>query len=86
MDAAGSERAAVLSISEGRPMCALFAAMTASGRRRLVLMGTFARSRWAPDYPHGISDELSRERLRRHEEDWPEGVAREWLTHGAGAG
>jgi pimeloyl-ACP methyl ester carboxylesterase len=80
MDAAGSERAAVLGISEGGPMCALFAATYPERTAALVLMGTFARSRWAPDYPYGVTDEVSRERFRLYEEQWPEGVAREWVT------
>jgi class 3 adenylate cyclase len=80
MDAAGSERAAVVGISEGGPMCALFAATYPERTAALVLMGTFARSRWAPDYPYGVTDEVSRERFRLYEEQWPEGVAREWVT------
>jgi class 3 adenylate cyclase len=60
-------------------MCALFAATYPERTAALVLIGTFARSRWAPDYPYGATDEISRERLRLYDEQWPEGVTREWV-------
>jgi pimeloyl-ACP methyl ester carboxylesterase len=44
MDAAGMERAALLGISEGGPMAALFAATYPQRCRGLVLYGTFARA------------------------------------------
>ena len=43
MDAAGSERAALCGISEGGPMCMLFAATYPARTSALVLYGTFAR-------------------------------------------
>ena len=51
MDAAGSERAALLGISEGAPMSILFAATYPDRAQALVLSGGLARSTWAPDYP-----------------------------------
>ncbi len=51
MDAAGSERAVVMGISEGVPMSALFAATYPERTEALVLYGGMARSTWAPDYP-----------------------------------
>jgi len=51
MDAAGSERAAVLGISEGGPMVSLFAATYPERTAALVAMGTFPRGSPAPDYP-----------------------------------
>src|SRR5574342_913221 len=54
MDAAGSERAALLGISEGGPMCALFAATSPGRTAALVGIGTYARRMWAPDYPIGF--------------------------------
>jgi DNA-binding SARP family transcriptional activator/pimeloyl-ACP methyl ester carboxylesterase len=50
MDAAGSERAAVLGISEGGPMVSLFAATYPERTAALVAMGTFARRSPGPDY------------------------------------
>ncbi|MFB9266055.1 adenylate/guanylate cyclase domain-containing protein [Bradyrhizobium erythrophlei] len=43
MDAAGSQRAALFGISEGGPMCLLFAATYPERVRALVLYGSFAR-------------------------------------------
>jgi pimeloyl-ACP methyl ester carboxylesterase len=54
MDAAGSDRATVLGISEGGPMCALFAATYPERTAAFVGMGTYARRMWAPDYPIGF--------------------------------
>jgi pimeloyl-ACP methyl ester carboxylesterase/class 3 adenylate cyclase/DNA-binding CsgD family transcriptional regulator len=61
MDEVGSERAALLGISEGGPMCALFAATYPERTRALVLLASFARQLVAPDYPWGDTLE---ERLR----------------------
>ena len=51
MDAAGSERAVLMGISEGAPMCLLFAATYPERTHALVLHGGMARSTEAPDYP-----------------------------------
>jgi class 3 adenylate cyclase len=51
MEAAGSERATLLGISEGVPMSVLFAATHPELVDALVLYGGMARSTWAPDYP-----------------------------------
>jgi len=50
MDAAGSDRAALLGASEGGPMCALFAATYPSRCWALALFATYASERNAPDY------------------------------------
>ena len=57
MDAAGSERAALLGISEGVPMSILFAATYPERVQALVCLGGMARSTPAPDYPYGESPE-----------------------------
>jgi class 3 adenylate cyclase len=51
MDAAGSERAVLMGVSEGAPMCLLFAATYPERTHALVLHGGMARSTEAPDYP-----------------------------------
>jgi pimeloyl-ACP methyl ester carboxylesterase len=51
MEAAGSERAALLGVSEGVPMSLLFAATYPQSTSALALYGGMARSTWAPDYP-----------------------------------
>jgi len=51
MDAAGSERAVLMGISEGAPMSLLFAATYPQRTQALVLHGGMARTTEAPDYP-----------------------------------
>jgi pimeloyl-ACP methyl ester carboxylesterase/DNA-binding winged helix-turn-helix (wHTH) protein len=51
MEAVGSERAALLGISEGGPMCSLFAATYPEKTSALVMIGTYAKRIWDPDYP-----------------------------------
>jgi pimeloyl-ACP methyl ester carboxylesterase len=57
MDAVGSREAALLGVSEGGPMCALFAATYPERTRALVMIGSYARRMRAPDYPWAPSDE-----------------------------
>jgi class 3 adenylate cyclase len=56
MDAVGSERAAVMGVSEGGPMSILFAATYPERAWALVLFGAYARELWAHDYPWGTPD------------------------------
>ena len=70
MDAAGSERAALIGISEGGPMSILFAATYPERAWALALCGTFARERWAPDYPFGTRDEEARREDEEIERNW----------------
>ena len=56
MDAAGSERAAIIGMSDGAPMSLLFAATYPDRTRALVLFGGLARTLWAPDYPWGWTE------------------------------
>jgi DNA-binding SARP family transcriptional activator/class 3 adenylate cyclase/alpha-beta hydrolase superfamily lysophospholipase len=80
LDAAGSERAAILGISEGGPMSALFAAMHPERTLALVLMGSFARMLRAPDYPIGLSQDDLRRRIETIEaDDWATATVTEWL-------
>jgi class 3 adenylate cyclase len=51
MDAAGSEHAVLMGVSEGAPMSILFAATYPERTDALVLHGGMARSTEAPDYP-----------------------------------
>jgi class 3 adenylate cyclase len=57
MDAAGSERAALMGISEGAAMCILFAATYPDRAQALVLVGGLARSTYAPDYEWALHAE-----------------------------
>ena len=51
LDAVGSRRAALLGISEGGPMCSLFAATYPGQTEALIMIGTYARRLRATDYP-----------------------------------
>jgi pimeloyl-ACP methyl ester carboxylesterase len=57
MDACGSKRAALLGVSEGGPMCALFAATYPERTAALITFGSYVKSRASPDYPWGRTDE-----------------------------
>ena len=51
MDAVGSERAVLVGISEGGPMCALFAATYPERTSGVVMFGTYAKRVRDDDYP-----------------------------------
>jgi pimeloyl-ACP methyl ester carboxylesterase len=75
LDSVGSERAALLGLSEGGSMSTLFAAMHPQRTQSLILMGTFPREMQAPDYPAGVSEEDQRRRLvLLEEDDWASAV------------
>src|ERR1051325_11334338 len=61
MDAAGSERAALLGISEGAPMSVLFAATHPERVSALVLYGAMGRTTEGPDYPWATPADALRE-------------------------
>jgi class 3 adenylate cyclase len=63
MDAAGSERAALIGVSEGGTMCMLFAATYPERVTALVLCGAMARSTWAEDYPWAPERDAAEEAL-----------------------
>lgn len=76
MDAAGSEGAALLGISEGSAMAALFAASHPTRAEALVLYGAFARSLPdPPKYPYAVEGDAWRELIDGVGEAWGEGVA-----------
>jgi pimeloyl-ACP methyl ester carboxylesterase/DNA-binding winged helix-turn-helix (wHTH) protein len=51
LDAVGSRRAALLGVSEGGPLCSLYATTYPEHTLALVMIGTYAKRLWAPDYP-----------------------------------
>ena len=53
MDAVGSERAALCGVSEGGPMCSLFAATYPEKTLALVMIGSYAKRIRDEDYPWG---------------------------------
>jgi pimeloyl-ACP methyl ester carboxylesterase/class 3 adenylate cyclase len=73
MDAAGSERAALLGFSEGGPMSIVFAATYPQRTSSLLLCGAFARYTWAPDNVWGKTDEQQAAWLNTIEHEWGQG-------------
>jgi len=69
MDAAGSERAALLGVSEGGPLSALFAATYPARTASLILYGAYARTGAAV-----MEQEELDARLAAIERDWPDSV------------
>ena len=63
MDAAGSERAALIGFAESVPMSVVFAASYPERVSALVLYGGFARTLWAPDYLFGDTEREFRKEL-----------------------
>ena len=70
MDAVGSRKAALLGISEGGPMCALFAATYPERTAALMTFGSFARPLAAPDYPWGRTEEAQRQFVEAIRTGW----------------
>ncbi|MFY9663672.1 MAG: adenylate/guanylate cyclase domain-containing protein [Candidatus Cybelea sp.] len=70
LDAAGSRRAAIFSISEGTGLSILFAATYPQRASSLALFGGFAKRLWSPDYPWAPTPE------RRAA--WIDDIARSW--------
>lgn len=74
MDAVGSQRAALVGVSEGGPMSLMFAATHPDRTAAMAIVGTFARVAWAPDHPIGARPEVWRGLLERMEQGWGRGV------------
>ena len=70
MEAVGSKRAALCGVSEGGPMCSLFAATYPEKTNALVMIGTYAKRIWAPDYPWAPTLEERREFYEEMQRDW----------------
>ena len=70
MDAVRSSRAGLVGYSEGGPMCALFAATYPERTSALVMIGSFARRTWAPDYPWGPTREERERTIDMMEREW----------------
>ncbi len=74
MGAVGSERAALLGVSEGGPMCSLFAATYPERTVALTMVGTYARRVWSEDYPWAPTEEERAGFLDELRRDWGEPV------------
>jgi hypothetical protein len=70
MDAAGSQQAVILGVSEGGPMSALFAATYPERTTALVMIGTYAKRLRDETYPWGPSREEWEEYLDEIQRNW----------------
>ncbi|HET6946183.1 MAG TPA: adenylate/guanylate cyclase domain-containing protein [bacterium] len=70
MDAVGSERAALLGVSEGGPMSALFAATYPQRTTALVIYGSYAKRIWDPAYPWAPTPAERQQFYALIERDW----------------
>ncbi|MCU0867511.1 MAG: alpha/beta fold hydrolase [Planctomycetes bacterium] len=77
LDEVGSERAVLCGISEGGPMCALFAASRPERVRGLVMIGSYARRLRGEGYPWGSSPEARERFCDEIQRSWggPVGIA-----------
>ena len=77
LDAVGSHRAVLLGVSEGGPMCSLFAATHPSQTEALIMIGTYARRLRGPGYPWAPTREQRDHFLKEIIEHWggPVGLA-----------
>ncbi|HKO96186.1 MAG TPA: alpha/beta fold hydrolase [Pyrinomonadaceae bacterium] len=70
MDAVGSERAALIGVSEGGPMCSLFAATYPEKTLALVMIGTYAKRIRDVDYPWAPTQEHRQQFFDEMREHW----------------
>jgi class 3 adenylate cyclase len=70
MDAAGSEKAFIMGISEGGPLSALFAATYPERTLGLIIFGAAACDTKKPDYPWGIDPSEIDEVCKRVRSNW----------------
>jgi class 3 adenylate cyclase len=76
MDAAGSERAVLLGLSEGAPINALFAATYPERTEALILYGGWARTLRGDDHPWAAPREVAEEFARSVADTWGDSA---WL-------
>lgn len=70
MDAVGSERAILVGVSEGGPMCSLFAATYPERTSALVMIGTYAKRIREDDYPWAPTEEQRQAFFELMQRDW----------------
>ncbi len=73
MDAAGSERAAIIGVADSGPMAMLFAATYPERVSSLTLINTGPRFVRSAEYPWGLTSEQVDEFLSRTRETWGTG-------------
>jgi DNA-binding winged helix-turn-helix (wHTH) protein/pimeloyl-ACP methyl ester carboxylesterase len=77
MDVVNSERAVLMGVSEGGPMCSLFAATYPDRTSALIMIGTYAKRIWAKDYPWAPTTEQREKFFEYMQREWggPVGIA-----------
>jgi pimeloyl-ACP methyl ester carboxylesterase/DNA-binding winged helix-turn-helix (wHTH) protein len=70
MEAVGSERAVLLGVSEGGPLCSLFAATYPERTEALIMIGSYARRLRDDDYPWGPTREERDAFCQRIVDEW----------------
>ncbi len=75
MDAAASERAAIIGLSEGGPLAILFAATYPERTSALVLWDTYARGHLGTDYPIGLDPLVTKQFIEHIAAVWGSGHA-----------
>ncbi len=70
MEAVDSQRAVLCGVSEGGPLCALFAATYPEKTIAMVMIGSYARRLWAEDYPYGVREEHRLHFLEEIRRNW----------------
>jgi class 3 adenylate cyclase len=74
MEAVGSEQAVLVGISEGGPMCSLFAATYPERTLALVMIGTYAKRIRDDDYPWAPTEEQREAFFELMQQDWGKAV------------
>jgi len=80
MEAVDSDRAALMGVSEGGPMCLLFAATYPKLTIALITYGVFARSIWAKDYPWAPTMEQRERGIKYLEQVWGEAIDLKYMA------
>lgn len=70
MEAVDSQRAVLCGVSEGGPLCALFAATYPEKTIAMIMIGSYARRLWAEDYPYGVREEHRLHFLEEIRRNW----------------
>jgi pimeloyl-ACP methyl ester carboxylesterase/class 3 adenylate cyclase len=85
MDAVGSRRAAIVGVSEGGPMTALFSATYPERVAAAVLYGTYPSTLIRDDYPWGATREEIDQAIEERTRNWSQPqYLEEYLTDGLG--
>ncbi len=74
MDAVGSRKAALFGVSEGGPLCTLFAATYPERTTALIVYGSYAKRIWDPEYPWAPTEEQRQMFFDEIKENWGKAV------------